>query len=350
MSVDTEPTLTITTETTDVGSLEEGDLLHVGFPLPHYQVVDHDSRGHMLSPNRRSAVMLIDSEGVEKRFLLSPNRKVSRVTNPEVPVGPWFSDWTGTDISEDLSSWQREDALWHRALGPPARLIAQVWRAILDLQCRAYTLKLRAGFWGFFVVILFAAVGLMTRTAPEMSVAAGIVGAFIVERCWEHWRARTRRKLAKGVAMRVRYKASGSERMRYGTLQLRLRTALIVDGRPGQVWRSTEMCLLKRNRALATCAFANDIRGDLRYTNSAVAELIRRRLDNGSDLTICAPSPKYDPAKGGPLDIEIAPSERKVNLSFADRQTDNRFSIQLKLHQARVLADVLEVMDEGRRS
>ena len=349
MSVDTEPTLTITTATTDVGSLREGDLLHYALPAPQYRVVDNKRQGHLLAPNRRSAVTLVDSYGVEKQFRISPKRKVNRVTNPAVQAGPWFFDLTGTDISDNLKSWQREDALWHKALWPLAKPFVHLWREILDLQCRAYSLKLRAGFWAALAVIVVTAVGLATRTAPELSVAIGIVGAFIVERYWEWWRAKCRRKLAKGVSLRVRYKPNGPKEVRYGTLELRPRGATILGEESLHAWFSTEICLRQGRRVLATCAFSNCIRSELTLTNSAVAEAIRHRLENGSDRTIYASSPKHDPAGEALPDIIIHPSDRWFSLSFADKETNRGFSVTLKLYQARVLADLLEVMDAGRR-
>ena len=350
MDVETEPELTITTEDTDVASLHTDDLLHVAFPLPHCRVVSNERRRHVLIPKRRSRVTLVDSADIEKQFYLSPDRKVQRVTNPAIPVGPWYFELGGRDYSYILRSWQRDDALWHKILWPPARLFVQVWRGILDLQCRAYSLKLRAGFWGILFVIVVTAVGLATSTAPELSVAIGILGAFAAERVWEWWRARTRRSLAKGIVMRVRYKPYGPDTMRYGTLHLRPRGAVIVGGQPGQVWFSTEMCLRKGNQILATCAFANDIKGDLRYTTSAVAEAIHHRLNNGSTRTIYTPSSKHDPDNENLPDIVLHPSDRSFDLSFTDQEERNKaFSVRLKMHQVRILADVLEVMDQGRR-
>ena len=349
MTVDTEPTLTITTEKTEVESLREGDLLHYAFPAPHFRVVDNKRGGHLLAPNRRNAVTLVDSEGVEQQFRLSPKRKVNRVTNPAVPTGPWFFGLTGTDISDDLRSWQREDALWYRALWPVAKPFVRLWREILDLQCRAYSLKYRMGFWGVLAVVIVAAVGLATKTEPELTVAIGIVGAFIVERCWEQWRAKTRRKLAKGVTMRVRTEPYGPARTRYRTLELRPRGAVILGEQLNQTWFSTEMRLREGKRLLARCAFANDIKSNLTNTNSAVAEAIRHRLDNGSSRVIYTSSPKHDPATEALPDIKIFPSDRSFALHFADHETNKRFSVKLKLHQARILADVLEIMDEGRR-
>ena len=102
MTVGTEPRLTITIESTEVSSLRESDLLRLAFPLPQYRVVSNVGQGYLLARNRRSAVTLVDSEGVGKRFRLLPDRKVERVTNPAIPVGPWFFNLTGTDISDNL--------------------------------------------------------------------------------------------------------------------------------------------------------------------------------------------------------------------------------------------------------
>ena len=349
MSVDTKPTLTITTETTNVESLREGDLLHYAFPAPHYRVVAHERRGHVLAPNRRSAVTLVDSEGVEKRFRLSPKREVQRVTNPAVPVGPWFFDLTGSDISDDLRAWQREDALWHKMLWPLAKPFVRMWREFLDLQCRAYTLRLQKGLLSVLAIIVVVAFGLMTGTPDELSVPIGIIGAFSLERYWEHWHARTRRKLARGTSMHVRYKPYGPEDMRYGTLALQDKGGFILGGTQGQVWFTTEMCLRQGKRVLATCSFANDLRGDLRYTTSAIAKAIRHRLNDGSRRMIYAPSSTYDPTTEALPDITICPSDRWFSIDFADQKTGKPFSIKLKLYQVRVLADVLEIMDEGRR-
>ena len=212
MTVETEPRLTITIESTEVSSLREGDLLHVAFPLPHYRVLSNIDRGHLLARNRRSAVTLVDSEEVEKRFRLSPERKVERVTNPAVPVGPWFFALTGTDISDYLWSWQREDALWYKALWPLAKPFVQLRREILDLQCRAYSLKLQTGFLSVLVIIVVVVIGLLTGTPDELSVPIGIVGASSLERYWDHWNAKTRRKLATGTSLRVQYKPYGPEK------------------------------------------------------------------------------------------------------------------------------------------
>ena len=149
--------------------------------------------------------------------------------------------------------------------------------------------------------------------------------------------------------MRVRYKPYGPEELRYGTLALQKKGGFILRGTPGQVWFTTEMCLRQGKRVLATCAFANDLKGDLRYTTSEVANAIRHRLDNGSRRVIYAPSSTHDPTREALLDITIGPSERGFSLDFPDSETGRRFSIKLKLYQVRILADVLEIMDEGRR-
>lgn len=354
MAVDTESKLTITTEKTDVASLSAGDLIHVAYPLPHPQVVSNERRAVRVVRNRRSVVTLVDSEGVEKRFRLSPARSVNRVTNPAIPVGPWNtpeSSGLRVDVSEDIKSWQREDALWHKLLAPLGRPFVRLRRELLDLQCRAYSLRLRAGFWGMFFVILIAAVGIATRTDPERSVALSIVGAFLLERCWEWWRRKTRRKLAKGISMRVRYKRFGPDEMKYGTLRVSKTGATIID--PDQTslkpWSSTELHVCRGKRVLAKCVFANDIRGDLRFTCSNIAEAIRHRIDHGSHRVIYATSTKYDPEQDQAHDISLTPGEHGLGVTFRDEESQHGFSVRLKFHQARVLADALEVMDDMRR-
>lgn len=350
MTVESEPRLTITTETTEVYSLCEGDLLHIAFPLPHYRVLSNIGWGRLLERKCRSTVLLVDSEGVEERFRLSPTRRVERVTNPAIPVGPWFFDLTGTDISDHLRVWQREDALCYKMLWPLAKPFVHLWRGILDLQCRAYSLKLQAGFLSVLVIIVAVVIGLLTGTPDVLSVPIGLVGGFFLQRYWEYWSAKARRKLTMGTSLRVRYKSYGPEKLRYGTLGLEKRGALILGGRPGQVWFTTEMALYQGELVLATCAFANDIRGDLTYTTSAVAEAIRHRLDTGSRRQIYVPSSQHEPAGEALPDITISPSDTSFSLDFPDnREPTRRFSVKLKLYQARVLADVLEIMDEGRR-
>ena len=354
MVMDTESELTITTDKTDVASLSAGDLVHVGFPLPHPRVVNNELRAIRVVRYRRSVITLVDSEGVEKRFRLSPARSVNRVTNPAIPVGPWNTPESSDlrmDVSEIGRSWQREDALWYKLLAPLGRPFVRLGRELLDMQCRAYSLRLRAGFWGTFFVILVAAVGIATQTDPERSVALSIVGAFFLERCWEWWRRKARRKLANGVAMRVRYKPFGPDDMKYGTLRMSKTGAVILD--PDQTslkpWSSTELHVCRGKRVLARCVFANDIRGDLRFTCGNIAEAIRHRIDHGSRRVIYATSTKYDPEHDKAHDITLTPGEHGLGITFRDEKSQHGFSVRLKFHQARVLADALEVMDDMRR-
>ena len=189
-------------------------------------------------------------------------------------------------------------------------------------SARAYSLELQAGFLSVLVIILAVVIGLLTGTPDELSVPIGIVGGFSLQRYWEHWNAKTRRKLATGTSLRVRYKPYGPEKLRYGTLKLKKRGALVLGGRPGQVWFTTEMALHQEKLVLAPCAFANDIRGDLRYTTSAVAEAIRHRLDTGSRRMIYAPSSKHDTAGEAPPDITISPSDR--SFPSTSQTTENK--------------------------
>lgn len=354
MAVDAEARLTITTEETTVSALCAGDLVHVGYPLPHPQVVSNEPVASRLAPNRRSRVTLVDSQGVEKQFRLSPRRRVKRVTNPAIPVGPWNTPeeiGLRIDVSQEVAAWQRVDALWHKALAPLGRPFARLWRGVLDLRCRAYSLRMRAGFFGILIVIVAAAIGIATRTEPEQSVAVSIVGAFIAERCWEFWRRRSRRRLAKGISMRVRYKPFGPDEMRYGTLRVTKTGAVILDPEQTSIkpWSSTELHLYQGNQRLATCVFANDIRGDLSFTCRKIAEAIRHRIDDGSDRVVYATSTNYDPERDSMQDIVLFPNRQGFEVHIADKETQRRFSLSLKFHQARVLADALEVMDDMRR-
>lgn len=349
MSVEAEPGLATTTEFIDVESLQKGDLINVWYDLPLVRVVSNESRELLLAPRRRSRLALADSEDVQKVFYLSPKRKVTRVSNPAIQIGSWVRNPGQIDNSSMLRYWQREDTLWHKVLWPVAKPFAYLWRELVDLQCRAYALKLRAGFWGMLLVTIVTAVGLATGTAPELSVAIGIVGAFITERIWERWRPKTRRKLAKGLSMRVRYKPYGPEKWRYASLTLGLQGGVPTGKGPGQMWFSTEMSLHDRKHKFMRRAFANGIRGDETYTNTAIADAIRHRLDNASNRMIYAPTPKHDPHSDNLPDIWIAPSARYFTIDIADQQSEKGgFSVRLKLHQARILADVLEVMDQGR--
>ena len=56
----------------------------------------------------------------------------------------------------------------------------QLWREILDLQCRTYSLKLQVGFLSVLVIILAVVIGLLTGTPDVLSVPIGIVAAFFV--------------------------------------------------------------------------------------------------------------------------------------------------------------------------
>lgn len=351
MAVDTESKLTITTEKTDVASLSAGDLIHVAYPLPHPQVVSNEQRAFRVVRNRRSVVTLVDSEGVEKRFRLSPARSVNRVTNPAIPIGPWNtpeSSGLRVDVSEDIKSWQREDALWHKLLAPLGRPFVRVWRELLDLQCRAHSVRLGAGFWS---VVVLVAVGLSTRFSPVLSAIASVIGGRLFDWCWIRWQQSTRRKIATAISMRVRYKPFGPDAMQYGTLRVSKAEAVIINAEQtsAKPWSSTELQLHKNKKQLARCVFANDIRGDLRYTCSKIAEAIRHRIDNGSRRAIYATSSNYDPDQDEHPDIVLFPQDNQFEIYISDKESRRRFSVRLKLHQARVLADALEVMDDMRR-
>ena len=200
------------------------------------------------------------------------------------------------------------------------------------------------------VCILVAAVTLASQTDPQFSVAISILGAFVAERSWEIWKVRIRHKIAKGVSLRVRYRLGGENTTRYGVLRLEGVGALIIDGTPGQTWTSTRMVLCKRKQIICRCDFANDLRGDPRYTLTEIAEQIRTKLRVGADRLVVATSSECILDGKTPIGIEIAPIGRY--LSFRDKDDPTkRCRITLHHYQSRVLADVLEAMDvRGRRT
>ena len=229
--------LAITTEKIALASLEPGDLLHVTFPAPHVQVLDNERRAGIFKVQLRNKIALRDDNDVSKTFYISPERMVQRVTNPNIQVGPWhYTIWGGTtlDLTDDLATWQREDALWYRRLSPVAVLFVRFWQALLNLPCRVYPLKLSGGFVGILICIVVAAVALASRTDPQFSVAISILGAFISERFWEAWKVRIRHKIARGVSLRVRYRLATDTKARYGVLRLEEVGAIIIDGTEGQ--------------------------------------------------------------------------------------------------------------------
>ena len=341
----------ITTEKVALSSLEPGDLLHVAFPSPHLQVVHNEHRGGVLNARRRSMITLTDKKDIQKTFCLSPERVVNRVTNPKIKVGTWQYEFGGAgDLTDSLAAWQREDALWYRALSPLATPFLKFWQALLDLPCRVYPLRLSGGFIGVMVCIIAAAVTLASQTDPQFSVAISIAGAFIAERSWEAWKVRIRHKIAKGVSLRVRYRLESESTTHYGVLRLEKVGALIIDGTPGQTWSSTSVVLCKRKQTVGRCDFANDLRGDPRYILTEIAEQIRTKLRIGAEHPVMATSSKCILDGKTRIGIEIAPIKRY--LSFRDRDDPaKRFHITLQHYQSRVLADVLEAMDaRGRRT
>lgn len=347
MAVDAETKLTITTEDTTVSALCEGDLVHVGYPLPHPQMVSNEPRASRLAPNRRSRVTLVDSEGVEKQFRLSPRRSVKRVTNPATPAGPWNTPeeiGLRIDVSQEIAAWQRVDALWHKVLAPLGRPFVRLGREVLDLQCRAHSVRLGAGFWS---VVVLVAIALATRFDPIVAVIASVIGGRLFDLCWEWWRRSTRRKIANRISMRVRCKPFGPDEMRYATLELRALREFKLD--PPIRLSTTELQLRDGKRVLATCAFANDHRGGLPCIPSEVARAIRVRVDFGTGGAIYAGSTNFDPRSDSLPDIFLFPHDREFECHLTDGRTGRRFSVQLKFHQARVLADALEVMDDMRR-
>ena len=109
------------------------------------------------------------------------------------------------------------------------------------------------------------------------------------------------------------------------------------------------MVLYKRKQIVGRCNFANDLRGDPRYTLTEIAEQIRTKLRNGADSPVVATSSKCILDGKTRIGIEIAPIRRY--LSFRDKDDPaKRWHITLQHYQSKLLADVLEAMDaSGRR-
>lgn len=359
-----DPVVTTRDGETVVAELNDDGTIKMAIPPLCYRVVSASRESKYRRSRGRWTVTLADSDSVRKSFALAGDRIVQRVTTAEMSLDQW--EPLGEHL---LAGMAKKDTLWHKITRPFVNLsrwlrqkgtirskvvrattapITWLWRAVFDLQCRLYSLRLRVGFWGTAFILVVAAIALASRIPAETSVAVSILGAFIVERIWEHYNGTSRRRLAKGIVLRVRYQKQGGSRRRYGSFELRPRSALIMpDGRP---WSSTEMTLRRGKDRLATCAFANNIRNDGSWTCHDVADAIMHRVNDGSRRVIHATSPKYDPDKDTVRDIQMTPGENSFTISFSDHDDrEQHVYATLKLHQMRVMAAVLEVMDDGRR-
>lgn len=347
-----------------VAELNNDGSIKMAIPLLCYRVESAHRKSKYRRASGRWTITLADAESVRKSFALAGNRVLERVTTGGSPLDRW--GLLGEHLAEAMA---KRDTLWHKTTKPfvnfgnwlrrkgtiRSKVVQAItapfvwsWRTLFDLQCRSYSLRLRAGFWGTAFILVIAAIALASRTPAETSVAVSILGAFLVERVWEHYKATSRRRLAKGVVLRVRYKQRGASRLKYASLALRPRTSLITpDMRP---WQSTEMTLSRGQDRLAACAFANNIRDDGSWTCHDIADAIMHRINDGSSRVIHAASPRYVPDQDKLPDIRITPGEKSFTIDFGDHDDPQQhMSVSLKLHQMKVLADTLEVMDDGRR-
>ena len=362
----------LSTKRLTVRELQPGDLLLWGIP-PHAQEITAIRHERLLGRmTSRYVVSLSDADGVREDYALSPGRRLVITTDRRMPVAPWsdVSRQFFEEMSHDDSVWRRR---MHRLLLP----IQPILSAIRDLQCFSYSVRLQAGFVGILFVVLVFAFGLDSLLDSRISVVISIVGAFTLERCWSYWRKRVRRVLSEGLCMTIKFRPFGPlRRYRYGTLDISKTGAIITGGQNIKPWSSAQLRLLRRKplrgkvvalmrmtprkwlqfirekEELAVTTFANDIRGDLTYTCRNIADAIRHRLNDGSNRTLYVTSTKYDPDKHTLPDVTIHPGPRGdyFDMSIRDKRgIGGAFTLKLNRYQMRVLADMLEVMDDMRR-
>ena len=369
---DTEGQSVLSTKRVAVRELEEDELLLWGIPAHAHKVtaIRHERRlGGLPS---RHVVSLSDVDGVRKDYSLSPDRRLVVTTDPRMPIASW--DDVSTQFFKEMSD---ADSRWHRITRRYLRPVQPLVRVVRDLQCFAYSIRLQAGFIGILFIVLVFAFGLDALLDSRISVVISIVGAFALERIWSYWRRRVRRKLADGLSMTVRFRPFGPiERYRYGTLEVTRTGAIITGDPPLRPWSSTQLRLLRgktlRSKAraalrmsprkwrrfveehevLAVMTFANDIRGDTTYTCRNIADAIRHRLNDGSSRVIHFTPKTYDPESGPRPSTQINPMSNGASFSmwiWDERRQRGNFTLELKRYQMKVLADMLEIMDDMRR-
>ena len=177
--------------------------------------------------------------------------------------------------------------------------------------------------------------------------------------------------------MTVKFRPFGPiKRYRYGMLEITKTGAIITGGPSLKPWSSTQLRLLRpkplreksvalvrmtprkwlrfvrQKEELAVTTFANDIRGDMTCTCRNIADAIRHRLNDGSNRALYGTSTKYDPDKDTLPDVTVHPGLKGAyfDMSIRDKRgIGGAFSLKLNRYQIRVLADMLEVMDDMRR-
>ena len=356
-----------------VRDLQPGDVLQWSLYAP-YRVVSNVRSSWLWGLISRYSLTLTDANAKCRTFILTGDRGFQKLADYTGPIGVWFDDAVAV-----FTRMAKEDSVVSHLLTPISRPSHMLFRSFLDLQCLLVSIRLRAGFLGILVVLIVFAVTLASQFPVEYSVAISILGSFVVERCWAFWSARVRRRLSKGLSMTVRYRQHGlNPRYKYGKLRITKTTAFIVGVGPSGMhpWSSAQLELIGRKNIkrwlvpadgrlpltkwvadikvphiLATCTIANDIRGDQTYTCHKVADAIRHRITDGSRRQISYTSTRYDPDNDKVPDLSISPGRNHsvFGMTVRDRDEKGWYSVQLKRYQMRVLADTLEVMDDGRR-
>lgn len=254
------------------------------------------------------------------------------------------------DIDTDwsLAFDTRRPTRWHKLGQRPREWARSARRRVLDLQCLAYVIRLRAGSWVVCAALLIVVLGFATQFDAAQTVVLGVAGAFGLERYWESRTRRSHRRLASGISFRVRYKPFGPDQPRYCTMQLARRTCGPYElGVPG-TRSTTEMQLHRRGIQLGSCVFADQAICGVADESTSTAQAIRRSIDHGANKIFSTKSTSHDPASDRFADISFWQQGPEIELQFpAEDDPGTSFSVRLKLNQARVLADVLEIMNDA---
>ena len=334
-----------------VKDLQAGDILYLALPLLAYNVIDNTFKRNLGEPTSRNILTLVDVTGEKRKYSFSPTREFHRVSKGTLGLAPW----AGMPL-EVVSDAAKEDALWTKIVDPAIRPFRYVVHAAIDLQCYLQSLTIHSGLLGVAVALIVFAAIQRSEIPTTVGVAMSIVGAFLAERSWESWKQHIRRRLAAGFTTRVRFHPFGGEDWAYATLRVKPHGAVLVGSEADSpnrsgAWFTTRIELSHRKKLLATCTFANDARQDDFRSCRDIADAVRHRIEDGSTRTIYCRSVKSDPAKDSLGDIVIHPRKnvREFDMSIADDESRKQFNMRLKRYQMRMLADALEVMDQGRR-
>ena len=333
----------ITIESTLAKNLKAGDLLYLAVPLLPYKVIDNQLDGFLGGLGLRSRLTLIDATGERRDLKFVPERRCYVIVEGSMGLAPW----SGLPLSY-ITSQAKEDTFLSRVTDPVWRYIKGLVRAVLDMQCYFFSMRLQGSLLLAMCLVVAVAVGLASRTPTPISVAISIIGAFALERIWYLWRHRVRRRLAKGFVLRIRYRSAG-KKMKYGRLHIRPEGAMIL-GEDLKAWFTTKLVLCKNGKDIASFTFANDIRGDQSYTGRRIADAIRHRTDDGFTRVLHCNTVRYDPDKDENPNTTINTAERLNDFMMVspDDRSGQPFTLRFKRFQMRILADALEVMDQGR--